>query len=122
MDPRNRLIRELVPVLKPELKRAKEYIMVAGMDPERFMKQARMAVVNYFNDRKDKTEKYELGIGGTYIVWFCKILENWKALVSTVVPDGRYYEVTYNGRGKTTYLDVYQRMDNFATPDKDEVI
>lgn len=35
--------------------------------------------------------------GGNIVVWFSKTLQNWKALVSTNVSDGMYYEVTYNG-------------------------
>ena len=47
-----------------------------------------------------------------YIVWFCKTLQNWKALVSTTLPDGMYYEVTYNGDKKEIYLDAYKKFEN----------
>lgn len=47
-----------------------------------------------------------------YVVWWAKILQNWKCLVSTTLPDGRYYEVTYNGDRNECYLDVYQKQDN----------
>ena len=52
-----------------------------------------------------------------FIVWFCKTLQNWKALVSTTLPDSTYYEVTYNGNEATTYLDVYRKVENIALPD-----
>lgn len=48
----------------------------------------------------------------TYVVWFCKTLQNWKALVSTTMPDGAYYEVTYNGDENTAYVDSYKKFDN----------
>lgn len=47
-----------------------------------------------------------------FVVWFCKTLQNWKALVSTTIPDGMYYEVTYNGDKKEVYLDAYKKFEN----------
>lgn len=32
-----------------------------------------------------------------FIVWQCKTLQNFKALLSTTIHDGMYYEITYNG-------------------------
>lgn len=49
-----------------------------------------------------------------YIVWFCFILGGWKALVSTTLPDGRYYEVTYNKEKKEAYIDTYKKTHNHA--------
>lgn len=47
-----------------------------------------------------------------FIVWFSKTLQNWKALVSTTVSDGMYYEITHNGDKGETYLDTYKKWDN----------
>lgn len=52
-----------------------------------------------------------------YIVWFSKTLGNWKALVSTDAMNGLYYEVTYDGNRRQTYLDVYVKMSNVTIPD-----
>lgn len=51
-----------------------------------------------------------------YIVWFCKTLKNWKALVSGQFIDA-YVEVTYNGYKKQTYVDVYQKACNRCLKD-----
>jgi hypothetical protein len=53
----------------------------------------------------------------TYIVWFAKVLKNWKALVSTTMEDDMYYEVTYNGEKRETYLDAYTKRINRVIPD-----
>jgi hypothetical protein len=53
-----------------------------------------------------------------YVVWFCYILGNWKALLSTTLPDGMYYEVTHNNFGQETYIDAYKKFDNVAVPDE----
>ena len=47
-----------------------------------------------------------------YVVWFAYTLGNWKALCSTDVPDGRYYEVTYDRDKGVAYLDTYVKIDN----------
>lgn len=65
-----------------------------------------------------KHDLSDLGRHGTfgkdevYIVWFVKALQNWKALVSTSLPDGRYYEVTFNGNKKVAYVDTYVKTAN----------
>ena len=47
-----------------------------------------------------------------YIVWQCKTLQNWKALAATSLPDGRYFEITFNGNKNELYLDVYRKEAN----------
>lgn len=73
---------------------------------------AKEIVLNYANKHIDKTNNVQITLDDVYIVWFCKTLQNWKALVSTTLPDGMYYEVTYNGDKKEVYLDAYKKFDN----------
>ena len=58
-------------------------------------------------DFSDKEEKFNV-----YVVWQCYILGNIKALLTTTLPDGMYYEVTYNGEKDEFYLDAYKKFDN----------
>lgn len=55
-----------------------------------------------------------------YTVWKCKILQNWKFLISTDLPDGMYYEVTYNGDKREWYLDAYKKFENQVIIDTPE--
>lgn len=48
----------------------------------------------------------------TFIVWKAKILQNWKYLISSTLPDGMYYELTFNGDKKEWYLDAYKKFEN----------
>jgi hypothetical protein len=50
-----------------------------------------------------------------YIVWSCKTLQNWKALAATSLPDGLYFEITYNGDKDELYLDAYRKEANEVT-------
>lgn len=47
-----------------------------------------------------------------YVVWYCKTLQNWKALLSTTLYDGMYYELTLNGDKEEIYLDAYKKFEN----------
>ena len=51
-----------------------------------------------------------------YIVWQCKTLQNWKFLISTDIPDGMYYELTFNGDRNEWYLDAYKKFENQCIP------
>nr|DAN58085.1 MAG TPA: hypothetical protein [Caudoviricetes sp.] len=51
-----------------------------------------------------------------YVVWFCKTLQNWKALVSGPGID-EYVEVTHNGDHDETYVDVYCKAKNVGIKD-----
>ena len=46
------------------------------------------------------------------VVWQCWILGNMKFLITSDLPDGKYYEVTYNAEMEEFYLDVYVRVHN----------
>lgn len=80
------------------------------------LEKARTLVLNYFNEHHDSTDP-PLELGDVYVVWFCKTLQNWKALVSTNVRDGMYYEVTHNGDTDETYIDVYKKWENVVVKD-----
>lgn len=80
-------------------------------------KKARRIVLDFYNLNVNVTDEFKLGIEDVYVVWFSKTLQNWKALVSTTVSDGMYYEVTYNGDKKETYLDVYKKWENLKIED-----
>ena len=49
---------------------------------------------------------------GIYVVWVCKTLQNNKALLSTTLSDGMYFEVIYNGDKKEVYFDAYHKLEN----------
>ena len=79
--------------------------------------KAKQIIVDYFNGRVEKTDGKQITVADVYVVWFCKTLQNWKALLSTNVSDGMYYEVTYNGDKKETYLDAYKKWQNCCIKD-----
>ena len=79
--------------------------------------KAKQIIVDYFNKHVDVTDGVKITADDVFVVWFCKTLQNWKALLSTKVPDGVYYEVTHNGDRDETYVDVYKKWENFCVKD-----
>lgn len=82
------------------------------MGNDKFLELCKKIIVDYFNEHVDKTNNTKISVDNTFIVWSVKVLQNNKALVSTTMPDGMYYELTYNGDKKELYLDVYKKWEN----------
>ena len=82
------------------------------MSNKEFQELCIKTVVEYFNNRVEKTDDKKISNEDVYIVWLCKTLQNHKALLSTNVSDGMYYELTYNGDKKELYLDAYKKWEN----------
>ena len=82
------------------------------MENDKMINLCKNIIVAYFNEHADITDKKYITSKDVYIVWFSKTLQNFKALVSTNVSDGMYYELTYNGDKKELYLDAYKKWEN----------
>lgn len=78
----------------------------------RFLEKAKELVVDYFNKEVDKTDNSSIKLDDVYVVWHCSLLGNHKCLISTTVPDGMYYEITYNSIKGEIYLDAYKKWKN----------
>ena len=85
-------------------------------DNVEFITRARQLASEEFNERF-KDAKVNTTSNQFYVVWFAKTLGNWKALVSTDLIAGQYWEITYNGAKKETYVDAYVKFSNRAVPD-----
>lgn len=83
------------------------------MQEKEFRQLAIEAVVDYFNSQVDSTDKNgKITEDNVFVVWMCKTLQNNKALLSTTVSDGMYYEFTWNGDKGEGYLDAYKKWKN----------
>ena len=89
------------------------------MGNDKFLKLCKKIVKEYANEHLDKTDNVQIDENNIFIVWSCKTLQNNKALVSTTLYDGMYYELTYNGDKKEVYLDAYKKFENKAIKVKD---
>lgn len=83
--------------------------MSAGLDVAAAAKAAVVAT-----EAGDRVGGRTLTADDVYVVWSVKVLANWKALVSTDVEAGFYWEVTFNGNSGETYVDLYRKSRNTA--------
>lgn len=82
------------------------------MDINNFIPKAKELVADYTNRHLDSTDDFIFNKEDVYVVWYSKTLQNAKALLSTPLPDGMYYEVTYNGNKDEIYFDAYKKFEN----------
>lgn len=84
------------------------------MNEKEFTELCKKTVAEYANKHLDKADKKETTTDDVYIFWECKALQNNKALLSTTLFDGMYYELTYNGDKKELYFDAYKKWENIC--------
>jgi hypothetical protein len=82
------------------------------MKPSEFIPKAKELVSDYANRHYDVTDGVMVSPEEVYVVWYSKTLQNAKALLSTPLPDGMYYEVTLNGDKNEIYFDAYKKFEN----------
>ncbi len=80
------------------------------MGNKEFIEKCKEEVRKYAEEHFDKSDvmpNFEV-----FVVWYSKALQNHKALLSTTLSDGMYYECTYNGDKKELYFDAYKKFEN----------
>ena len=82
------------------------------MDTKEFIQLCKDIIVDYANNHLDPTNKKKIDTDDVYVVWYSKTLQNSKALLSTTLPDGIYYELTLNGSRAEVYMDAYKKWEN----------
>ncbi len=86
------------------------------MTEKKFFDLVKGTVRDYVNEHLDITDNRQITTDDVFVVWYCKALQNWKALASTTLPDGMYYELTLNGDKAELYLDAYKKFENRKIP------
>ena len=84
------------------------------MTEKKFFELVKKLVADYTNEHLDKSDGKQITTDDVYVTWYCKTLQNWKALASTTLFDGMYYELTLNGDKQELYLDAYKKFENRA--------
>ena len=83
-----------------------------NMGSKDFILKVKELVAEYANEHLDKSDNKQITVDDVFIVWSCKTLQNNKALASTTLFDGMYYEITYNGDKNEIYFDAYKKWEN----------
>lgn len=78
------------------------------MQSYEFEVKCKNALIKVIKERYNE----ELKINELHIVWFSKVLRNFKCTICDLRPNQRYYELTYNGDKDELYVDIYQKEIN----------
>ena len=81
-----------------------------------YLDKCKQLVADYATEHLDKADNKVVSVDEVFVVWYCKTLQNHKALLSTTLFDGMYYELTYNGDKNEIYLDAYKKFENRCVP------
>jgi hypothetical protein len=84
------------------------------MNEKDFVALVKKTVADYANQNLDKTDGKKITEDDVFIIWMCKTLQNSKAMASTTLFDGMYYELTFNGDKQELYVDAYKKWQNFT--------
>lgn len=89
-------------------------MIITGM--EHFQSVCKKKLIEWYNKEASCVNgevNQEIDLSNVFVVWSCKTLQNYKALLSTTVSgDGIYAEYTYNGDKQELYEDVYKKLTN----------
>lgn len=83
---------------------------ISKIDPSQEL--AKQLVIDYYR----RVYQVDLTMDKVFIVWYSKTLKNWKALVGSYQNDNLYFEITHNGELNHTYVDVYDKVENYTIP------
>lgn len=95
-------------------------MIITGMD--HFQSVCKKKLVEWYNAETESVNSQvpcKIDLSNVFVVWSCKALQNYKALLSTTVSgDGIYAEYTYNGDKQELYEDVYKKLSNMKLVDE----
>lgn len=80
------------------------------MKSSKFIIKAKELVKKYANEHLDKSD--DISEFDVFVVWYAYELGHSKALLSTTLLDGMYYEITYNSNKNEIYFDAYKKFEN----------
>lgn len=84
-----------------------------------FQNKALIQVYHLAKSSLDPSDTVNFAAGDVYLVSFVFVLGNMKAVISTTLPDGMYYEVTYDKVTGNMYVVSYKRWQQLTVRGED---
>jgi len=85
------------------------------MSSYEYQVKAKNELIKILKEKYDET----LTIEELHLVWFSKVLQNFKCIIIDLNDNQRMYECTYNGDKKEMYLDIYKKEHNILIKEKE---
>ena len=81
------------------------------VDSDRWMMVAKTLVAANYNQHHDIEKTDPLEPEDFYIIWFTKVITNWKAILGTAEIRGLLWVVTFNGLKHDAFIEVYRKVN-----------
>ena len=87
-------------------------IMVVGnfFGSDDFLNNVKAIVLRLVREQLDPSDRVNVTIDNIYVVTYSFVMGEQKALLSTSLPDGKYYECTYDKLKNMIYVTTYVRV------------
>lgn len=82
------------------------------MGSAEFQEWAKKTVLAHVKQHDETAYSSCLTTEDIHVVWYCKTLQNYKAILICSLRNGMIYEFTYNGDKDEAYLDAYKKWEN----------
>ncbi len=84
-----------------------------GLD--RFLMTAKTVVSENYNGHR-RPGQAKIQPSSVFIIWYAKVLGNWKAIVGSPAAKDLLWSVTYDAEKDVIYLDFYKTITNVVIP------
>lgn len=81
-----------------------------------FISNAKWAVLEVARKQLDPSDRVNLTVDNIYVVMYSFVLGDQKALISTTLEDGKYYEATFDKLKNVIYITTYVRLTQDDIP------
>lgn len=78
------------------------------MTDNQFNNLCKKSIMDYYREHSP----FIISTSDVFVVWQCKTLQNFKAILSTRSADRMLFECSYNGDKDEMYLDCYNKILN----------
>lgn len=83
---------------------------------EDFIKNVKAIVLRLVQQQLDPSDRMTVTIDNIYVVTYSFVMGEQKALISTTLSDGKYYECTYDKLNHVIYVTTYVRLTQTDIP------
>jgi hypothetical protein len=88
------------------------------LDLDRFLTKAKTVVADNYNKHR-KPEHDRIPANSLEVVWYTRLLDSWKAVITTPAVKSLLWMVTYDDSTGKTHLEFYKKLTNVVISPED---
>lgn len=80
-------------------------------DPEEYIKIAKKAVLDNYNESRDEAHAPALTAEDLFLIFYSRTLQNWQVVITSPIARRLLWDVTFNKYRNEVYINVYQKIN-----------